>query len=194
MKRAIPASIAVLVACTGVVFSGSISGTVQATGMRDSANAVVYVEQIPGKTFQPPAEPVLMDQRGKEFVPKVLPVVMGTTVAFRNSDSFNHNVFTPDRCGGKFDLGAWANGESRERTFAEPCEAVMLCSLHPEMMAYVIVVDTPYFAVTDRDGRFTIPDVPNGTYQVSAWHERLRGATQSVSVSGDSRADFALKR
>jgi hypothetical protein len=194
MKRGIPMSIAVLVGITSAAFSGTISGTVQATGMRDSANAVVYIEKIPGQTFPPPAEPVLMDQRGKEFLTKVLPVVAGTTVEFRNSDSFDHNVFTPDKCGGKFDLGAWANGESREHTFTEPCEAVMLCSLHPEMMAYVIVMDTPYFSVTDKDGSFMISDVPDGTYEVSVWHERLRKTTQSVSVSGDASVDFSLKR
>jgi plastocyanin len=185
---------AALLAIASSALAGSISGTVTATGMRSNADAVVYVDKIEGKTFPAPAEPVVMDQKGKVFLPKVLPVLVGTTVDFLNSDAFAHNVFTPDKCADKFDLGSWPTGETRSHTFDKPCAAVMLCNVHPEMVGYVVAVETPYFAVTKEDGSYTIADVPDGTYTVSVWHERLKKQSQEVQVKGSTTADFTLKR
>jgi plastocyanin len=176
---------AALLAIASSALAGSISGTVTATGMRSNADAVVYVDKIEGKTFPAPAEPVVMDQKGKVFLPKVLPVLVGT---------FAHNVFTPDKCADKFDLGSWPTGETRSHTFDKPCAAVMLCNVHPEMVGYVVAVETPYFAVTKEDGSYTIADVPDGTYTVSVWHERLKKQSQEVQVKGSTTADFTLKR
>jgi len=175
-------------------FAGAISGKVTATGMRSNADAVVYVEKIEGKTFPPPAEPVVMDQKGKAFLPKVVPVLVETTVDFLNSDPFAHNVFTPDKCAEKFDLGSWPTGEVRSHTFGKPCAAVTLCSVHPEMVGYVVALETPYFAVTKEDGSYTIADVPDGTYTVSVWHERLKKQSQEIQLKGSATADFTLKR
>lgn len=174
--------------------AGSISGKVVCQGMRTNQDAVVYVEKIEGKTFPPPDKPAVMDQKGKDFIPKVLPVLEGTTVDFLNSDPFAHNVFTPDGCADKFNLGSWATGESRSHTFDEPCVAVMLCNVHPEMVGYVVAVETPYFAVTDAEGNYTIEGVPDGTYTVSVWHERLKKQSQEVTVGGATKADFTLTR
>jgi plastocyanin len=174
--------------------AGTIGGTVTATGMRTNADAVVYVERIEGKTFPVPAEPVVMDQKGKDFLPKVLPVLVGTTVDYLNSDAFAHNVFTPDKCADKFNLGSWPTGEVRSYTFEKPCAAVMLCSVHPEMVGYVVAVETPYFAVTKEDGSYTIANVPDGSYTVSIWHERLKKQSQPVSVKGATTLDVTLKR
>ncbi len=174
--------------------AGTISGTVTATGMRTNADAVVYVEKVDGKTFPAPAEPVVMDQKGKDFVPKVLPVLVGTTVDYLNSDAFAHNVFTPDKCADKFNLGSWPTGDTRSHTFEKPCAAVMLCNVHPEMVGYVVAVETPYFAVTKEDGSYTIANVPDGSYTVSVWHERLKKQSQQVSVKGTTTVDVTLKR
>jgi plastocyanin len=185
---------ALLLGFAPAALAGSIKGKVTATGLRSNADAVVYVQKIEGKTFPAPKESVLMDQKGKVFVPKVLPVVVGTTVDFLNSDSFAHNVFTPDKCADKFDLGSWPTGETRPYTFKKPCTAVMLCNVHPEMVAYIVAVETPYFAVTDADGNFTIKDVPDGTYTVSVWHERLKKQSQEVTVNGATTLDVTLTR
>jgi plastocyanin len=183
----------VLLAGAVPVQAGALSGKVTCSGQTDNANALVYVEKIDGKTFTPPTDPVVMDQKGKEFIPKVLPVLVGTRVDFLNSDPFNHNVFSPDKCADKFNLGTWPTGETKSFTFVKPCEAVMLCNVHPEMVAYIIALETPYFGVTDEEGNFSIPDLPDGTYTVSVWHEELDKQSQSVSVSGPSKADFTLK-
>ena len=187
------ASACLLAVCSSA-YTGTISGKVQCTGVRNSANAVVYVERIEGKSFPVPKHPVVMNQKGKEFVPSVVVVLVGTTVDFLNSDTLTHNVFTPDDCAGKFNLGTWPIGEARSHTFVKPCDAVMLCKLHPEMVGYVIVVETPYFAVTKEDGSYSMAEVPDGTYEVSTWHERLKKQTRTVTVRGQTTVDFTLKR
>jgi plastocyanin len=184
-----------LLAAGSTAYAGSITGTVTVPGMSDKANAVVYIEKIDGKTFPPPQQPAVLDQRGKEFIPRILPVLVGTKVDFLNSDSFAHNVFTPDGCADSFDLGTWPAGDTRSFTFKKPCEVVILCNVHAEMMAFVLAVETPYFAVTDADGTYTIPDVPDGEYSVSVWHERFNKKTnRSITVNGETRADFTLKK
>jgi plastocyanin len=191
-KKTVFLSLVVIVA-SAPLYAGSIKGTVTSTGMSDNANAVVYIGKIGGKTFPAPQEPVVLDQRGKEFVPFVLPVLVGTQVDFLNSDPFAHNVFTPDGCAESFDLGSWPSGEIRSYTFKKPCEAVVLCNVHAEMVAYVLALETPYSAVTDAAGVYTIPDVPDGEYTVVVWHERLDKASKRVTVNGETQADFTLK-
>ncbi|MCI0526835.1 MAG: hypothetical protein L0Y56_05185, partial [Nitrospira sp.] len=87
---------------------------------------MVYIEEMPGKGFKPPATPVDMDQKGKVFIPYILPVLVGTTVNFLNSDGFDHNVFSPD--GEKYDLGTWGKGEVRGFQFKKPGVYTQLCS------------------------------------------------------------------
>ncbi len=194
MRPKLLSQTACLLIASSTLYAGSITGKVTCTGVRDNANAVVYVERIEGKNFAPPKDPVVMNQKGKEFLPHVIPVQVGTTVDFLNGDPIAHNVFTPDKCAGKFDLGSWPQGEKRSHTFTEPCDAVMLCKVHPEMDGYVIVVETPYFAVTDAKGSYVIPGVPDGTYNLSVWQERLKKQTRSVTVRGGTSADFTLTR
>jgi plastocyanin len=193
----VPRSLIVLAALLGIAhpaLPGTISGNVICTGLRTNANAVVYVEKIAGKTFKPPEKHTVMDQRAKEFMPTILPILVGTTVDFPNHDGFLHNVFTPDDCGDKFNLGSLKQGDVGSHTFAKPCAAVMLCKIHPEMSAYVVAIETPYFAVTDAEGKYTISGVPDHTYQLSVWHERLKKQTREVTVKGASTADFTLSR
>lgn len=174
--------------------AGQLTGKVSAAGMRHNGDAVVYVGAIPGKSFPPPEEHVVVDQTGMTFEPHVLPVVLGTTVDFLNSDAFLHNVFTPDKCAEKFNLGSWPKGQVRSYTFKQPCDAVLLCAVHPEMEAFVVAVPTPYFTVTDRTGAFTIEDVPDGTYTIKVWHPKLKGVSQEITVAGDTELNLQLKK
>ncbi len=174
--------------------AATLSGTVEATGMRHDGDAVVYVDTIAGAELDPPAEPVQMDQEQMEFIPHVLPVLVGTTVEFLNSDAVLHNVFTPDKCAGRFNLGSWPQGETRSYTFEKPCVAALLCNVHPEMEAFVVAVPTPYFAVSGRDGSYAIEGLPDGEYTVKVWHPKLPETSRSVTVAGDTAADFELKK
>lgn len=172
-----------------------ITGTVTATGLSSNANAVVYLVQAPAA--KPPG-PVTMDQKDMQFQPHVLPVVVGTTVKFVNSDSVPHNVFSPDY--GGYNLGTWPQGQSKDYTFSKctkfPCAYTQLCRIHPEMEGFIVVLENPYFAVTDRAGHFVIRDVPPGKYTVAIWHEKLKAQPKPVTVEAGKNAvvDFTLGR
>ncbi len=176
------------------VIAGDIHGKVTCLGMRDSSDAVVYVAAIAGKTFPPPTTHAQVDQRNMKFEPHVLPVLVGTTVAFLNSDSVTHNVFTPDACAGKFNLGTWPKGQSKEHVFTKECSATILCLIHPEMEAFVVAVPTPYFAVTTPDGTYNIAGVPDGSITLKVWHPKLRAREQPVTVQGSTMIDVTLSK
>ena len=175
-------------------WAGDIHGKVVCSGVSDNANSVVYVAAIPGKTFEAPKEHAKMNQQNLVFIPKVLPVLAGTTVDFLNSDTVAHNVFTPAVCAEKFNLGTWPKGEMRSKTFKKECAAPILCLVHPEMEAFVIVSPTPYFAVTKSDGSYTISNVPDGSYTVKVWHAKMKPAQKPVKVAGATAADFEVSR
>ncbi len=191
--------IAMVVALAFVASSaraGDITGKITAKGARNAANAVVYIDKIPGKVFPPPKKHALMDQKNMTFVPHVLPILVGTTVDFLNSDDVMHNVFTPDKCAGKFNLGSWPKGQKKSYTFKKPCAAVILCNVHPEMEAYIVAVETPYFAVTAKDGSYTIKNVPAGKYTLKVWHEKLKGKPVQITVpaKGTVTQNFVIHR
>lgn len=174
--------------------AGSLAGTVQATGQKHNGDAVVYIDKIPGAVFPAPTAHAEIGQKNMVFEPHVLPVLVGTTVDFSNSDALLHNVFSPDKCAERFNLGSWPRGEVRSYTFRQPCAATLLCSVHPEMEAFVVAVPTPYFAVTDKSGAYSIQGVPDGAYTVKVWHPKLKELAVPVTVAGDSRSDFTLKK
>ena len=174
--------------------AGDLHGKVTCKGVRDSADAVVYIEAVPGKTFAPPKDHAKIDQKNLVFLPHVLPVLVGTTVDFLNSDAVLHNVFSPDACCSKFNLGTWPQGQSRSYTFKNECIAALLCKVHPEMEGFVLAVPTPYFAVTRADGSFSIPNLPDGSYNVKVWHSKLKSIHKTVAVAGATQAAFEIAR
>lgn len=178
--------------------TGSIEGTVSAKRKKFRKDVVVYVEEAPGE-FPPPKEHLVMDQKNLVFVPHVLPVLRGTTVDFLNSDEVRHNVFSPDN--EKYNLGTWPQGKVRSYTYDKCgsdklCSYTQLCNVHPEMEAFVVVLQNPYFAVTGDDGSFKIEKVPPGKYTVVVWSEKY--STQKVEVEVEagkaSQLTFELKK
>ena len=174
--------------------AGDLHGKVQCKGVRNCADAVVYVGAISGKSFPAPKEHAKMDQKNLVFTPHVLPVLAGTTVDFLNSDAVLHNVFTPEACAEKFNLGTWPQGQTKSYTFSKECAAVLLCKVHPEMEAYVVAVPTPYFASVKADGTYEIANVPEGSYTVKAWHPKLKTSERPVTVAGATEADFEMAK
>jgi plastocyanin len=166
---------------TGSTEEITIDGRVIVHGMPDSSDAVVYIDKIPGKTFAPPTTPVILDQVNLRFTPHVLPVLVGTNVAFPNSDPVRHNVFSPT-ASWKFNLGTYPRGSTKFRIFDKPGAITLLCNVHAEMSAYVIVTETPYFAVTEKDGRFTIRNVPPGAYVLKTWHAKAKPASMNLTA------------
>ena len=192
MKHIISASIA-LAALATVAYAGTIQGKVNGP----KGESVVYVEAVAGKTFPAPTEHALMDQKGLMFVPHVIVVQQGTTVDFQNSDSVNHNVFWPSVAGNKklgHNLGTWPHGEKRSFKYDTPGVVPLLCNVHPEMEAYIVVSPTPYFAKADNAGGYKIENIPDGTYTVTAWKEGAKPHSSQVTVSGNTKADFTLTK
>jgi plastocyanin len=174
--------------------AGTITGTIKARGVRDARDVVVYLENVEG-IFEPSEEKPVVDQKNLIFIPHILPVLKGTTVQFSNSDSVQHNVFSPSKCC-KFNLGTYGAGIVREVAFDKTGFVALLCNVHAEMSAFIVVLQNPYFELTGPDGIFTIKDVPPGTYTLKTWHQKLKGKKQEVTViEGDSVAvDFKLSR
>ena len=173
--------------------AGTISG--QVSGV--AGQSVVYVDTILGKTFPAPTPHPVIDQKGLVFQPHVTAVQVGTTVDFLNSDSVAHNVFWTSIGGNKrlgHNLGTWPKGERKSFKFDTLGAVPILCNVHPEMSAYLVVVPTPYFATSDQAGNYKIESVPDGSYTVTAWHEGAKNQSKPVSVSGDAKADLTLSK
>ena len=188
-------SAALLLAVVSTATAGQLKGMVKVTGLKSSADAVVYVDAIAGKTFPAPTTHAKVDQKNLVFLPHVLPVLQGTTVDFVNDDAVLHNVFSPDKCCENFNLGSWPKGQSRSYAFKSLCRATMLCHVHPEMEAFVAVLPTPWFAVTDKLGAYSIKDVPDGAYTIKVWHPKVKAeVSKPVTVAGVTSADFAMKK
>jgi plastocyanin len=120
-------------------------------------------------------------QEGLEFRPRVLAVQAGTVVKFPNDDDLQHNVFSYSRTR-RFDLGRYAKGESKDVVFDQKGVVDVACEIHQHMRGFIVVVDHPHFAVADKDGAFTIPDVPPGSYTLAAWAEGFDPVRQPVEV------------
>lgn len=178
------------------VEGAAIKGKITVKGARDARDVLVYIDKAPGE-FKPPEKPAKIDQKNMVFIPHVLPVLAGTKVEFQNNDEVLHNVFTPDKCADKFNLGTWPKGEARSYTYKDiGCVSVILCNVHPEMEAWIVVLQNPYFYKTDKDGTFTIEDVPAGKYTLRVWHKKLKAKPQEIEVpeEGDVTVDFKMKR
>ena len=195
MKGKVLAVLAVVMVLTLAASAGSISGKVSGV----NGESVVYVDTIAGKTFPAPVEHPVIDQKGLLFQPHITVVLVGTTVDFLNSDKVAHNVFWPSvmqgskKLPGK-NLGTWPTGEKRSFKFDQVGAAALLCNVHPEMAGYIMVSPTPYFAETDGSGNYKIENVPDGKYNVVAWHEGMKTQTKPVDVAGTGKADFTLAK
>ncbi len=177
------------------IIAGDISGTVKIQRAPDNSDAVVYIEKQKNMQFKPPEKQPAMDQQNLTFTPPVLPIAVGTTVQFRNSDRVEHNIFTPSAVGDMFNLGTWKGEQVKTHTFNKTGEVVLLCNLHPEMEGYIYVAPTPYFAKTDADGNFTITGVPAGSYTLKVWSENGNAKPQKVKVPdiGETTVNFTVK-
>ena len=142
----------------------------------DNSGAVVWLTPVGGAASGPAqgssARPRFkIVQQHKRFDPRVLAIPAGSAVDFPNLDPFFHNVFSMFD-GKRFDLGLYEAGASRRVTFDRPGIVYIFCNIHPEMSAVVVVTDAPYYAMSDRAGRFSIANVPPGRYLLNVWHER----------------------
>lgn len=176
--------VAVTAVAPGRVVGREVSGRITVTVSRTSADVVVsLVPKVGAPRVAAPGIPVVIDQRGKEFIPHVLPIVRGTKVAFRNSDEFLHNIHAYQRRKEAFNVAMPpVKAFTWDRIFQDVGTVTLLCDVHPEMSAHIVVLETPWFAKTAKDGTFVIRNVPPGEYTLRTWHEKAKGKAISVRV------------
>jgi plastocyanin len=217
--RSSSAAACLLIALAGLasdLWAGTITGTVSAKAAEDSGAAgsgayqsrkykfvekidyerledfVVYIDQpVPGGKASGDAAKVV--QKEAAFEPHVLPVMVGTTIRWPNEDDIYHNVFSMSDTK-EFDLGLYKTEKEPALIFDKPGRVDVFCGIHSKMHCIILVVPSSYFVKVDVKRRFTISDVPAGTYKLRAWHERLPSRTLEVTVpeTGEVKVDFVL--
>jgi len=127
----------------------------------------------------------VVHQRNMQFEPRVLAAPVGSTVDLPNNDRVFHNVFSFTN-GKPFDLGLYPTGASKRITLDRPAVNRLYCNIHPHMAAYIVAVDSPYYATSDRAGSFTMAEVPAGRYTYHAWRSGAETLSATVTV-GDGQ-------
>lgn len=157
------------------------------------ANVMVRVKNAPAGNYPAPAAPAVIDQKGCQYIPHVLGLQVGQTLKLKNSDGVLHNVHALPKVNTPFNMAMPANRTEADTKFGkEEGMFQVKCDVHGWMTAYVGVFSNPFFAVSDKDGKFSIANLPPGTYEIEAWHEKLGVKTASVTVAADKPATVSF--
>lgn len=193
---------------------GTIKGTVTVK-TRSSKDTIVYIETVANNKFTPipkkyvtqTDEIVTEKEKGEEpeyplmvqiimrFKPHILPVLKGSIIDVPNMDTVRHNAFSPEPIPGKKEkitLGTYDVGVTKTFKIDNPGELVLLCNIHKEMSGYVVVLENPYFALTDENGGFTIENVPPGKYRLNTWHKLFKPVTAEIVVTPGKTTEIEL--
>ena len=161
------------------------------------ANVFVYVKSgLEGKRFAPPQSAVVLDQHGCQFVPRVIALQAGQTLDVKNSDPVSHNIHPQPKNNRDWNQQQSAGSPDLQRHFARAEVMIPVkCNIHSWMRSYIGVVEHPFFAVTGRDGAFTLEGLPPGEYTIGAWHETLGEQTEKVVLgkAGTAEVKFQFK-
>jgi len=150
-------------------------------------NVMVWVSKgLPaGKTYPAPKDPVVVDQDGCMYLPHVMGIMVGQPYRILNTDGILHNIHTLPKINPSFNRGQPATVKEMTTNFPKAESMFQIkCDVHPWMSAYMGVFTHPFYSVTKTDGKFTISGLDPGTYEITAWHERLGTQTAMVTVSG----------
>jgi plastocyanin len=152
-------------------------------------DVVVYLQ---GKIGDPRPTKAVIDQKEMKFIPRVVAVAAGGSVEFLNSDPILHNVFSSSTVK-RFDLGMFGKGESRTVLFETPGTVKLGCNVHPQMEAYILVLENNFFVHPDASGNFEIAGIPPGRYKLIAWHESLQLVETWVNLEAAKLRSLELR-
>ena len=177
---------ALIVASPAARAQGPVSGQVSiierpGEQTEDLGNTVIYLE-MPGSKAKLSPTNESMALQARQFSPRVRIVPQGSKVEFTTQDPFSHNVFSK-ATQGPFDTDVFGRGKKKSTTVKEAGVYPLFCNVHPRMTAYLITVNTPYYAQAGADGRFSIGNVPPGTYVLHVWHERAAAQKATITVA-----------
>lgn len=162
------------------------------------ANAFVYIKSgLEGKNFAPPQQAIELNQQGCMFVPRVIALRKGQTLAVKNSDPVSHNIHPMPQNNREWNQQQSPGTPDLQRRFGFPEVMIPVkCNVHNWMRSYIAVMDHPYFGVTAADGDFRFENVPPGDYVVAVWHEKLGELTQPLKVAekADAKVAFTYQR
>ena len=177
-----------------IVSSNTVSGVVRVFDrngdeLADRSDVVIFIDGLPDSTrYRDLPNPPQVSHKDRQFSPRVLPLVRGTTVDFFNDDNIFHNVFSLSRTK-SFDLGIYPEGTSKLVTFSEPGLVKLHCNIHPKMTSTILVLNNGLFAITGMDGKFQIDGVPDGQVTLRVWNEFSEEQSRIVSLSGGGRLE-----
>ncbi len=159
--------------------------------LADRSWVLVFLEGGPAHAPEPPYENPRILQSGRKFSPRVLPVTVGTDVEFPNDDTIFHNVFSLSKTS-PFDLGVYEPGQSASVRMERSGLVKVYCNIHPDMCASIVVLENPWYSLTDRGGRFVICNVPDGEYILRGWNDKGAEASVPLVVSGEHAIETSL--
>lgn len=187
-----------LLLCTATpALALSISGTLslssggKALRPTEAVNAVVYFRPRTPQALTVPDQPYVMNTIRKQFVPRALPIIVGSQVQFPNRDPILHNAFSTSG-GNDFDVGLYGEGDGETVTFSKLGLVRVYCNVHHSMQAHVLVLDTPYFASPDANGKFVLGDLPPGAGELFVWHERATLIRKPMDLQADLNLELPL--
>jgi plastocyanin len=188
--------VAGLLAIGSAAAAGELRGRVQLElpGLRlaDVGPIVVYLEPAEGQSVPAPPAAATLRQKSAKFTPPFQAVARGQTIEMPNDDDIFHNVFSFS-APNDFDLGLYAAGAKRSVSFRHPGPVRIYCSIHESMSATIFVAPTPWFALTDAEGRYAMRGAPAGQYRLRTWSEKLPAIARSVTLDdGVTTLDLSL--
>lgn len=187
-----PLAIALLIFVSSIAAANDVTGKVDIVLKGDKEkpdldSTIVYLQPGSGKTDIPPAEVKMaytVRMKNKQFAPQAIVIPVGATVDFPNDDAIYHNIFSVS-APNQFDLGLYKSGASESKTFSAPGEVKVFCNVHPQMTGTILVVQTPYYTMTDKDGNFSFSNVAPGTYEIKAYSEEGQ-TSQKIDITQNS--------
>lgn len=193
----------VLLSASALLLAGNASAMTLHSIVKDDAgkpvkDAVVYATALEGAApSSQGSREAVMDQENKEFIPYVLPIQVGTSVRFPNKDEVRHHVYSISPAK-KFELPLYKGTPAAPVVFDKPGVVVIGCNIHDWMLAYIYVMETPFFAKTGEDGKADLRDLPKGPYEVRVWHPRMKGSPETTvkrvaaSPQEEMNVDFVI--
>ncbi|MEC4673785.1 MAG: hypothetical protein VST68_06320 [Nitrospirota bacterium] len=197
-----------LFAMTSIATAGEITGAVKSATGKPVKNAYVFIWEVPEQEFAPAEDVIPIDQIKKEFVPHILPVLIGSTVTFPNKDQIHHHVYSFSEAK-KFDRPLFRGTDVEPVVFDKRGAVRVGCKIHDTMSAIILVLQNPYFGITDKQGKYSIRNmssekkdkqIPPGEYKLAVWHEFMHGKHArktrrnfEVATSGQIKVNFSLK-
>jgi len=190
-------ALALLLAAPGAISAAALEGHVglvvdgKPLRAEEAADVVVYFRPANATPMQAPTTPYVMSTQRKQFVPRILPILVGSKVSFPNQDPILHNAFSTSK-DNAFDVGLYGSGEEQTVTFSHAGYVRVYCNVHHSMVGHILVLDTPYFMHPDAQGRFRFADLPKGRGDLVVWHDRATPWHASASPGDTPAVDVTL--